>query len=312
MKFNNITIKGTGSYIPEKIITNIELENTVKTSNEWIYQNLGIRERHVVTTQLTSDLGYQAALNAIDDAKISKDDIDMIIVATSSPDRISPSTACIIQEKLQLKNNIPAFDINAVCTGFIYALTIASPFIENKIYKNILIIGSETYSKITDWTNRNCIFFGDGAGAVILGYSKLGWIASEIYANGSGKENFTVPIGGTFTMNGKEVYTQGTKLLPESILYILDKYKIDISEISLLIPHQPSINILKETAKKINLPIEKIKLIMDKYANLAGASIPVGLDECKKEGTLKYGDKILLSAIGSGWTWGSIIINYDI
>lgn len=310
MKYNNVTIKGTGSFIPPKILTNKELEKSVKTSDSWIYENLGIKERHI-SEVLPSNLGYEASLLAIEDANILKDDIDLIIVATSSPDRISPSTACIIHEKLNLTRNIPAFDINAVCTGFIYGLTLAASLIQSGTYENILLIGTETYSRITDWSNRNCVFFGDGAGAVVIGHSKNGWIATELYADGKGKEIFTVPIGGTFSMNGKEVFKQAVEVLPDSIIYILQLYNINISEIDMLVPHQPNINILKETSKKIGLPVEKVKLLMHKYANLAGASIPVGLDECKREGTIKKGNKILLSAVGSGWTWGSAIINYE-
>lgn len=313
MKFLNVKIKGSGIKIPEKVISNesIEIGNT---TSEWINTKLGIHERRIASEdETTSELGYHAAIRAIEDAGIDKEDLDLIIVATSSPEKISPSTACIIHNKLNIDKNVPAFDVNAVCSGFVYAMTIGASFISSGMYKNVLVIGTETYSKITDWEDRNRVFFGDGAGAVILGHSNKGWISSELSANGNGTgmTGFYLEPGKTFVMNGKQVWEQAIKVLPPSIKSILSKNNVDVSEISLLVPHQPSINILKIVADEVGLPMEKVKTVMDKYANIAGASVPISFHEAKKDGQIKKGDKIVFTAIGSGWTWGSILINYE-
>ena len=313
MRFNNVTISGTGISLPSKIYTNklVEIDNT---TSDWIKKKLGIDNRRIANQEeTTSTLGFQAAINALEDAGIDKEDLDLIIVATSSPEKISPSTSCIIHNKLDITKNVPAFDVNAVCSGFVYAMTIGASFISNGIYKNVLVIGAETYSKITDWNVRNRVFFGDGAGAMVLSYSKNGWISSEISANGNGTgmTGFYLEPGKTFVMNGKQVWDQAVKVLPTSIKSILEKNNTDVSEISLLVPHQPSINILKIVANEVGLPMEKVKTVMDKYANIAGASVPIAFHEAKEEGQIKKGDKIVFTAIGSGWTWGSILINYE-
>lgn len=313
MKFLNVKIKGSGIKIPEKVISNesIEIGNT---TSEWINTKLGIHERKIASEdETTSELGYHAAIRAIEDAGIDKEDLDLIIVATSSPEKISPSTACIIHNKLNIDKNVPAFDVNAVCSGFVYAMTIGASFVSSGVYKNVLIIGTETYSKITDWEDRNRVFFGDGAGAIILSRSEKGWISSELSANGNGTgmTGFYLEPGKTFVMNGKQVWEQAIKVLPPSIKSILSKNNVDVSEISLLVPHQPSINILKIVADEVGLPMEKVKTVMDKYANIAGASVPIAFHEAKKDGQIKKGDKIVFTAIGSGWTWGSILINYE-
>jgi 3-oxoacyl-[acyl-carrier-protein] synthase-3 len=250
---------------------------------------------------------------ALENAKIDKEDIDLIIVATSSPEKISPATSCIINNKLNLKKNIPSFDINAVCSGFLYAISISSNLISSGAYKNILIIATECYSKITDWNDKHSVFFGDGAGAVVLSKSKNGWISGILEANGkdTGMTGFVLPKNDSFKMNGKEVWNQAVKVLPESINKVLTNSNISINEIKMLVPHQPSINILKIVANEINLPFNKVKTVMDKYANIAGASIPIALDEAIKNKEIVYGDKLLLSAIGSGWTWGTLIMNYE-
>ena len=313
MKFSNVKIKGTASYLPETILTNETIESKVDTTSEWIKQKLGIDERRIVDKELPSDMGYKVALDALKDAGIDKEDLDLIIVATSSPEKISPSTACIIHNKLEIKKDVPAFDVNAVCSGFIYALTIGSTFISSGMYKNVLIIATEAYSKITDWNHKHSVFFGDGAGAVVLGQSNKGWLYSELLANGNGTgmTGFNLNPGETFNMIGKEVWDQAVKVLPSSIKSVLEKTGTNVNDIKMLVPHQPSINILKIVAGEVGLPMDKVKTVMHKYANIAGASIPIALDEAIKSDEIVKGDKILLTAIGSGWAWGSILVNNE-
>jgi len=237
----------------------------------------------------------------------------MIIVATSSGEKTSPSTACIIHNKLAPQHNIPAFDVNAVCAGFVYALSLAGSLINSKTYKNILVIGTEVYSKITDWKDRNCVFFGDGAGAVVISNSNKGWMSVELNANGggTGMTGFTLKPGQTYKTNPKEVWNQAVSVLPNSITSILNSNGLSVDDIDHFVPHQASINMLKLIADKVDLPHTKLRTVMDKYANIAGAFIPIVLDDIKHQGMLNKGNKLLLTAIGSGWAWGSVILNYD-
>lgn len=313
MRFDNVTIKGVGAYLPARVITNQEIERTVDTTAEWVYNKLGIRERRVVTEEQTSDLGYYAALRALEDANLNKEDLDMIIVATSSPEKISPSIACTVHNKLKISKNVIAFDVNAVCSGFIYALSIGSSFINSQNCSNVLVVATEAYSRVTNWEDRHCVFFGDGAGAVILSSSQKGWIHSELQSNGreTGMTGFNLPLDKPFIMKGKEVWNQAVQVLPESIRQILQTTKLTPEDIKMLIPHQPSIHILKIIAQEVGLPFEKVKTVMDRYANIAGASIPIALEEAIRQKEIEHGDKILLTAIGSGWTWGSILLNYE-
>jgi len=323
-----VKIIGTGSYVPEKVYTNKYLETLVDTNDAWIQKTLGIKERRIASEdEATSDLGWRAGYNAILDAGLTKDDIDLIIVATSSPDRQAPSTATIIQHKLQAYNAV-AFDIAAVCSGFLYGMSVASQFIASGVYDNVLVIGADTFSKITDWSRRDCVFFGDGAGAAVLSSANIneGFIAFRLYSDGSGYENFTIPAGGSempstnetinrrlhyFKMDGRAVFETGTKVLPKAINQVLKDTGLTIEDIDLMIPHQPSIGILKETARIINLPFEKVMTNMDKYANTSGATIPLLLDEVAKAGKIKYGNNILFAAVGSGWTYGASIIKWS-
>lgn len=308
-----VSIKGTSSYLPTKVVTNLDISKKIDTTDEWIYTKLGIKERRVAQNESVSDMGYKSALSALSDANLDKNDIDMIIVATSSPDKISPSVACTIHEKLKLNRKIPAFDINAVCSGFVYALTVASSMIESNICNTVLIIATEAYSKNTNWEDRHSVFFGDGAGAVILGKSKDGWVHSEILADGSGTgmTGFQQPLDQPFIMNAKEVWNQAVSVLPDSINKVLSDTNTNVNDIRMLIPHQPSINILKIIAKEVGLPMSKVKTVMDRYGNIAGASIPIALHEAIINKEITRGDKILFTAIGSGWTWGTILMNYD-
>lgn len=310
-----VKIIASGTGIPDTIHKNSTIEKNAPTSAKWIKERLGIHERRIAVNQSISDLGVMAFKDAIKSCEIpiKENDIDMIIVATSSPEKISPSTACTIHKKLNLKRDIPCFDINAVCSGFVFALHIAAPLISSGAYKNIMIIGTETYSKITDWSDRNCVFFGDGAGAIILGQSKKGWLYSEIKSNGSntGSTGFSCELGENYKTVPRQVWEAGIEFLPKSIKSVLDKTNIQPEDISKFFPHQASIHMLKEIANKSNLNSDKIKKVMNKYGNIAGASIPIALNDAFKNNEIKSGDKLLLSAIGSGWSWGSVVISHE-
>ena len=313
MYFKNVKIKGVGSHLPEMIITNQEITKLADTTDEWIYNSLGIKERRSVDGETVSDIGVEASKKALQNSKIDKEDIDMIVVATSSPERISPSTACTIHRKLGIKKQIPCFDLNAVCAGFVFSVGITAPLVSCGMYKNILIVGTETYSNITDYTHRNCVFFGDGAGAVVLGQSEKGWIFTEIKSDGSGTgfSGFNCGLDTKYVTEPRQVREQALKVLPDSIKSVLKKTNLSTSDISMFIPHQASINVLKEIAEEVGLPTEKIKAVMEKYGNIAGASIPIVLDEVFKKQEVNTGDKLLLTAIGSGWSWGSLVVNHE-
>ncbi|HAF29713.1 MAG TPA: ketoacyl-ACP synthase III [Bacteroidales bacterium] len=324
----NVKIIGTGSYVPETIYTNEYLETIISTNAKWIEENLGIKERHIASpNQATSDLAAEAGLEAIKNSGLNIDDIDLIIVATTTPDRIAPSTAAIVQDKIKAYNAV-AFDIAAVCSGFLYSMSIASQFIAAGVYDNVLIIGADTFSRITDWKSRDAVFFGDGAGAAVLSHGNVneGFLALRLYTDGRGKWNFTVPAGGSeipashetidngshyFQMNGRAVYETGTEVLPKAINQVLNDTGLTIDDIDYMIPHQPSVGILKKTAEIIGLPWEKVMTNMDKYANTSGGTIPILLDEVNKAGKLKRGDTLLFAAVGSGWTYGAAILKWS-
>jgi 3-oxoacyl-[acyl-carrier-protein] synthase-3 len=309
MKINNIGIIGIGSYVPKKVLTNEDIDLLGNdTNSDWTKEKLGIEERRVVEDELPSDLAYHAAIEAIQDAGIDKNDIDLIMVATSSPDRISPSTAIIMAKRLDIKK--PAFDINAVCTGFVYGLQMASTLISTKQYKNILLIGADAYSRITDWNRRDCVFFGDGAGAVILSEVKGGWMSTDLYGDANGKEAFTCHHSGKFQMDGKAVYDFGTSVLPSTIKNSLEKLNILKDDVNWIVPHQPGHRVLLKTAEILDFPTDKIVFNMTKFANTAGASIPMALDSLYKKDKIKNGDIIVMPAIGSGWTYGVSILKY--
>ncbi|MBB5622330.1 3-oxoacyl-[acyl-carrier-protein] synthase-3 [Pedobacter cryoconitis] len=322
-----VKISGTGSSVPEKIYTNKYLETIIDTNDEWIQKSLGIKERRIAgDNETTSDLAAAAGLKAIENAGLKPEDIDLIIVATATPDRKAPSTACIVQDKIKAYNSV-AFDISAVCSGFLFAMSTASQFIASGVYNNVLVIGADTFSKITDWKRRDAVFFGDGAGAAILTHADEaeGFLAFRLYSDGRGKDNFTIPGGGAeipitaenigeglqyFEMNGREVFNTATKVLPQAINQVLADSNLLISDIDLMIPHQPSRVILEKTAEIIGLPFEKVMTNMDKYANTSGGTIPILLDEVNRAGKLKKGNNILFAAVGSGWTWGAALIKW--
>jgi 3-oxoacyl-[acyl-carrier-protein] synthase-3 len=325
-----VKITGTGSYVPDTVYTNQYLETKVATTDEWIFRNLGIRERRIAAShQCTSDLAAAAGRRAVENAGIPMSTIDLIIVCTATPDRLAPSTACIVQDKLQAYDAV-AFDIAAVCSGFMYGLSIGSQFIASGVYDHVLVIGADTFSRITDWTRRDCVFFGDGAGAAVLTHTdgdlEEGFLAFRLYSDGRGKWNFTVPAGGSelpasartvseglhfFQMNGSAVYETGTKVLPYAILQVLEDTGLTVADIDFLIPHQPSIAILRKTAEILKLPFEKVLTNMDRYANTSGGTIPILLDEVNRAGKLTKGKVVVFAAVGSGWTWGASIIKWS-
>ena len=323
----NVKIIGTGSYTPETVYTNKYLESIISTNDFWIQENLGIKERRIAAeNEATSDLAAKAGINAIENSGLSRNDIDLIIIATATPDRLAPSTAAIVQDKIEAYNAV-AFDVSAVCSGFLYGMSVASQFIASGVYDNVLVIGADTFSKITDWKRRDAVFFGDGAGAAVFSSGNVneGFLAFRLYTDGRGKWNYTIPAGGSempatketiekglhfFQMNGRAVYNTGTQVLPRAINQVLDDTGLNIDEIDYLIPHQPSIRILQKTAETIGLPWERVMTNMDKYANTSGGTIPILLDEVNKSGKLKKGNIVLFAAVGSGWTYGASIIKW--
>lgn len=318
----NAFIKGTGSYVPPKILKNDFFE-AIGSSDEWIFKNLGIKERRIAVGEVTSDLAYKAGLNALENTDVQPEDIDLIIVATSTPDRQAPSTACFVQEKMGAFQAV-AFDISAVCSGGLYGIAIAAQFIQTGMYQNVLVIGADTFSTITDWERKDSVFFGDGAGAILMSATTedKGFVAFDLHADGRGKYHFNIPAGGSelpasketleqklhyFQMNGKEVFETATRVLPETINKILAENQLTTDDVDWVIPHQPSIRILRETARKVNIPFEKVMTNMDRYANTSGGTIPIVLDETYRSGKIQPGNLLLFAAVGSGWTWGSAL-----
>ncbi len=323
----NIGIKGIGYYVPNKTWDNRDLAKMVETSDEWIYNKTGIRERRIADPcEATSDLALYASLDALEDAGLTAGDIDLIILATSSPDMIQPSTAAILQGKLGAKN-AAAFDISAVCAGFVFAVTIAAGMMKGLGYKNVLVVGAETYSRILDWKDRNtCVFFGDGAGAVVLSEAEEpGFIGSYIMNNGRGWDVIKYPAGGTriptshetvdkglhaFAMQGKKVWEFATAVFPESIRTVTATHGYDVQDIDWVISHQANVNIIKTSMEKLGLPMEKTYTTIDKYGNTSGASVPITLAEAYKKGLLKKGDLITLIGFGGGLSWGSVLLKW--
>lgn len=317
-------ILGTGRYLPEKILTNFDLEKMVDTSDEWIRERTGIEQRHIVAEdQTTSDLAEQAARDAMAHAGIDKDSIDMIIVATTTPDKIFPSTACILQRRLDI-HGCPAFDIQAVCTGFVYALSVADQFIKTGAAKTVLVVGAETLSRITNWQDRsNCILWGDGAGAVILGASsEPGILSTHIHADGKYENLLHVPSGPsklaqtddvaerTMTMKGNEVFKVAVNTLSKIATETLQANDMSREELDWLVPHQANLRIISATGKKLQLRDDQVVVTVNKHGNTSSASIPMALDEAVKDGRIQPGQTLLLEAFGGGFTWGSALIRY--
>lgn len=314
-------ITGTGSYLPEKILTNRDLESMVDTSDEWIRTRTGITQRHIAHEgQVASDLALYACQNAMQAAGVTSEDIDLIIVATTTPDMIFPSTACILQDKLGI-DNCPAFDVQAVCSGFVYALATADMFVSSGKCRNALVVGSEIYSKILDWNDRNtCVLFGDGAGAVVLSQSdQPGILSTHLHASGSHSNILSAPgcisggkVQGTpyINMEGNTVFKFAVKVLEEVVQEAVAKNNLQSTDIDWLIPHQANIRIIQSTAKKLGLPMEKVVVAVDKHGNTSAASIPLALDLAVRDGRIQPNQLILLEGVGGGFTWGAVLLRW--
>ena len=311
-------------YLPEKVLTNDDISEFVDTSHEWIFERTGIRQRHIASQdQMTSDLAYMSALDAIQDANINATDIDLIILATSTPDQVFPSTAVKLQDMLNIRDGA-AFDIHAVCSGFIYALSTADNFIKSGKYKRILVIGSEVYSRILNWKDRTtCVLFGDAAGAFILeGQNnndiRSGIIDSVIKSDGQYRSKLYCDGGPSMqprtdnfiNMDGKEVYKHAVEKQTIIVEELLDSAGFGIESIDWFVPHQANLRILQTTAKKLKIKEEKIIVTVDKHANTSSASIPVAMTTAIKENKIKRGDMLLLEAFGAGFTWGAVLLRY--
>jgi len=318
-------IAGTGSYLPDIILTNKELESIIDTTDDWILERTGIKQRHLVSEGKSSvDLAEKAALNAIEAAGKTPQDIDLIILATTTPTKIFPSTACLLQQRLAI-HGCPAFDVQAVCTGFIYALGIADKFIRTHSSKCALVVGAETMSRVVDWNDRaTCILFGDGAGAVVLENSEQeGIISTHLHADGSYEDLLHVPNGvsqGANTalesdasyiqMRGNEVFKIAVNTLGQIVDETLAENNINKTDIDWLIPHQANIRIINATAKKLGMSTEKVIITVAEHGNTSAASVPLALDVGVRDGRIKRGDLLLLEAFGGGFTWGSALIRY--
>ncbi len=324
MTITRSVIKGCGSYLPKKILTNHDLEEMVDTSNEWIFQRSGIKERRIAAdNEFTSDMAIKAAKQALENSGYLGDDIDGVIVATTTPDETFPSVAVKVQTTLGTKRG-PTFDVQAVCSGFVYALSVADSFIKTGIAKRMLVIGAEKMSSIVDWTDRRtCVLFADGAGAVIIESEEnsqgtindRGIISSHLHANGKHREILKTSGGvssngksGIIEMEGKEVFKYAVKYLSEVVQEVLEYNNIESSQIDWLVPHQANIRIIEGTAKKLNMPMDKVIVTVQKHGNTSAASIPLALAEGVNSGKIKKGDLILIEALGGGLTWGANLI----
>ena len=321
-------IAGTGSYLPPDILTNDQLQKMVDTDDEWIRSRTGIEQRHIADKEIaTSDMATVAARNAIDAAKITPQDIGMIIVATSTPDMMLPSTACLVQRNLGT-GTCPAFDMEVACTGFVYALSIAEQYVKNGLFNNILVIGAETLSRIVDWEDRNtCILFGDGAGAAIVQACEAGRgiVGSVLKADGNGSDLLSVPAGGSklptdsdaidkrlnyIQMNGIDVYKFAVRVAVASVREVLEKYSYTKDDIDLFVPHQANSRIIDAVAKKLQLKEENVVQTVAKYGNMSAASIPVALDDAVRSGRVHDNDMLVLVAFGAGLSWGAMILHW--
>ncbi|BBB92105.1 MAG TPA: beta-ketoacyl-ACP synthase III [Methylomusa anaerophila] len=328
MNKKSVGILGIGSYVPAKVVTNKDIEKMVDTSDEWIVERTGIRERHIAAAgEATSDLAAIAAQRALEDAGVGAGEIELILVATATPDMYFPATACLVQSSLKAVN-AAAFDLSAVCSGFVYGLVTGSQFIMAGTYRKVLVIGAETFSRITDWTDRStCAIFGDGAGAVVLGETSpgCGVLGIHLGADGAGGDLLKVPAGGSrqpasaetisqrlhfVHMNGNEVYKFAVKIMGEAANRALENANLSPADITYLVPHQANIRICQAAAKRLGLPMEKVLVNIDKYGNTSAASIPIVLDEALKSGRVKNGDILVLVGFGGGLTWAASVVKW--
>lgn len=314
-------IIGTGSYLPEKVLTNKDLEKIVDTDDEWITKRVGVKRRHIVgdSGDTTISMATAAARRAIDAAGIAVEEIGMIVVGTASPDYFFPSAACVIQDNLGIQNECAAFDVNAACAGFIYGMSIADQYIRNGEVKKALVIGVDTLSKVVDWSDRStCVLFGDGAGAIILSADEEpGIITSNIQAAGeygkllyANSSLWKKDDAGVLHMNGREVFKLAVTKLDEIVDQTLAKAGMQKSDIDWLIPHQANIRIIQATAKRLELPMEKVVLTIQEHGNTSAASIPLALDKAVRENIIKRGETLMLEAFGAGLSWGSSLVRY--
>lgn len=329
MKRIFVGISGIGSYVPEKVITNQDLSRIVDTSNEWIIERTGIQERRIVDEKTaTSDIASIAAEKALADAKLKAEDMDLIIVATATPDHAFPSTACIVQKNIGA-TKAAAFDISVGCSGFVYALAVGEQFIKSGFYERVLVIGAETLSKIVDWQDRNtCVLFGDGAGACILEKCEenMGILVSQLGSDGTNGSVLIQPAGGSrqpanedtvknrlhfIKMEGREVFKFAVRVMDKASQSVIQKANLKLEDIDFFVPHQANIRIIEAAAKKLDLEQSKIYVNLNKYGNMSSASIPVALQEAIEEKRIKKGDNVLLVAFGAGLTWASMIIKWN-
>lgn len=323
----SVGVLGLGTYLPEKIMTNFDLEKLVDTSDEWIRSRTGIAERRIAEKgTATSDLASRAALEAIQSAGLTPVDIDLIILATTTPDMLFPSTACVVQSKI--KAVCPAFDLSAACSGFPYALSVAEGFVRAGMYRRILVIGAEVISSFIDWKDRStCVLFGDGAGAAIVGETKDGHgiLGSYLGSDGSQAELLKIPAGGSaiptslesvsaglhyVRMEGSEVFKSAVRTMTDAISEVTKKAGLEISDIDCLIPHQANLRILNAVAERVQIPIEKVYVNLDRYGNMSAASTIVALCEAVKEGRVRKGSHVVLVAFGAGLTWAACAIKW--
>ncbi|MFV9509902.1 beta-ketoacyl-ACP synthase III [Tepidibacillus sp. LV47] len=324
----SVGIIGTGAYVPEKVLTNFDLEKMVETSDEWISTRTGIKERRIAAKeQASSDLAYEAAKKALESANLSAEDLDLIIVATVTPDSAFPSTANILQDRLGA-SRAAAFDLAAACSGFLYALATGAQFIQNGTYQHVLVIGVEVLSKITDWKDRNtCVLFGDGAGAAVLGRVEegYGFLSFELGSDGSGGNLLKLPAGGSrmpascetveqglhfIQMSGSEVFKFAVKTMEQASLNVIEKAGMTKEEVDFLVPHQANLRIINFARERLGLDESKVVVNLDRYGNMSSASIPVALDEAIREQRIKKGDHVLLVGFGAGLTWGAALLKW--
>lgn len=321
-------IIGTGATLPKRVLTNQDLTRRVDTTESWILERTGIRERRIAEeNEAASDLAVPAARQALEMAQMNENDLDLIIVATTTPDMFFPSTACIVQDRLGARQAV-AFDLSAACSGFLFALSVADQYIRNGVSKNALVIGSEVMSRIIDWTDRNtCVLFGDGAGAAVLQRTRgeHGILCTHLHSDGRLWDLIQVPGGGSrippslamlaerkpyIKMKGNETFKIAVRTLEEAVCEILKTGRVQLSELSLLIPHQANVRIIKAVADRLGLPMEKVILNVDRYGNTSAASIPIALDEAVRQGRIKAGDLLLFEAFGAGLTWASALVKW--
>jgi 3-oxoacyl-[acyl-carrier-protein] synthase-3 len=322
MTFARIT--GTGGYLPEKVLTNYDLEKIVDTTDQWIRERTGIEKRHVALDgQMTVDLAERAARHALDMAGVKPEDLDLIIVATTTPDRIFPSTACLLQSRLD-NHGCAAFDIQAVCTGFVYALGVAEKFVKTGAAKKALVVGAETLSRILNWEDRTtCVLFGDGAGAVVLeADDETGILSTHLHADGDYEALLRVPYGisqgidnmlehnAKIEMRGNEVFKMAVNTLGRIVDETLEANNLDKADIDWLVPHQANVRIISATARKLKMPMERVILTVREHGNTSAASVPLALDTAVRDGRIKKGEMLLLEAFGGGFTWGSALLRF--